>query len=55
MTPALPVWMAVGVVENDREEARSAALAAERTGDGHGPACRCWECDEDRISAEAWR
>ncbi len=55
MTPALSAWMAGGDVDNDREEARSAALAAERDRELHPAACRCRECCADELSAEDWR
>lgn len=42
MNADLDRWMAGGVVDNDREESRSARLYAERCKDmTHPPDCRC--------------
>jgi hypothetical protein len=48
-------WLGFGVVDNDGEEARSAALAAERDGELHPAACRCRECCDDLMGPEDWR
>ena len=45
-------WMAGGVVENDREEARSARLAAERDNDPHPQDCRCRPCCIDQSGLQ---
>jgi hypothetical protein len=55
MTAALSAWHGLGVVDNDREEARSAALAAERDCELHPAACRCRECCDDLMGPEDWR
>lgn len=42
------------VVDLDREEARSARLAAERDNDDHGPQCRCRSCQLDQYAPDPW-
>jgi hypothetical protein len=48
-------WLGFGVVDNDREAGRSAALSAERDCELHPAACRCRECVADEVGPEEWR
>lgn len=41
-------WSDAGIVDSDRDEARSARLAAERADDPHHPECGCRSCLVDR-------
>lgn len=37
------------LADNDRDESRSAMLAADRDNDPHPEPCRCWPCIQDRA------